>query len=63
MDKAQARTRAKVNKRFPNSIHDLKPSICPSTGVYESSVHSGHVGQPKPDPVRRTIPPVRTMPV
>ncbi|GAA1858335.1 hypothetical protein GCM10009687_26790 [Asanoa iriomotensis] len=30
-------------------------------GTYEASVHRGQVGQPRPEPVSRTAPPVTTM--
>ena len=29
--------------------------------MYEPGTHSGHVGQPRPEPVNRTNPPVTTM--
>ena len=49
-----------VSMRLPNSIAEW---ICSSpVGTNDSSVHRGHVGQPRPDPVRRTAPPVRMMP-
>ena len=48
-----------VSRRFPNSIQACNaPSACPGTGVYEPGVHSGQVGQPNPDPVTLTAPPV-----
>ena len=51
----------KVSVRLPNSIAEWKSSA--PCGVNESSVHRGQVGQPSPDPVSRTAPPVSTMPM
>ena len=47
------------SSRLPNS---MKPWM-PISGVAtrEASVHSGQVGQPRPDDVSRTAPPVPTM--
>src|SRR6478752_1520345 len=49
---------AKVRSRLPNS---MKPWM-PISGVFtiESEVQRGQVGQPRPDAVRRTAPPVTT---
>ena len=51
----------KVSVRFPNSMAEWKSSA--PCGVNDSSVHRGQVGQPSPDAVRRTAPPVSTMPM
>ena len=51
----------KVSVRFPNSMIEWKSSA--PCGVNDSSVHRGQVGQPSPDAVRRTAPPVSTMPM
>ena len=40
----------------------LHPSTCPATGIKEPGVQSGQVGQPKPEPVNRTIAPVTMIP-
>ena len=53
--------RTKVNRRLPNSITPWMPIS--GVATRESGVHRGHVGQPRPDPVRRTRPPVPTMPI
>ena len=56
-----AKTNTNVSKRFPNSIHACScPSAWWGTGVYEPGVHSGQVGHPNPEPVKRTAPPVTT---
>lgn len=47
--------------RLPNSIAPCIPSS--PCGTYDESVHCGQVGQPSPDPVSRTRPPVTTMPM
>src|SRR6476661_9248996 len=49
---------AKVRSRLPNS---MKPWM-PISGVFtiESEVQRGQVGQPRPEAVRRTAPPVTT---
>ena len=52
---------AKVSSRLPNSIAPWRPSSPWAT--YDASVQRGHVGQPSPDPVRRTAAPVTTMPM
>ena len=54
-------TRTNVSRRLPNS---MTPWI-PISGVFtnEPGVHCGQVGQPRPEPVRRTRPPVPTMPI
>src|SRR5689334_8839198 len=52
--------RTKVSVRLVNSITPLIPIAW--VGTYEDDVHSGQVGQPSPEPVRRTAPPVITMP-
>ena len=51
----------KVSSRLPNS---MAPCI-PSSGweTKESSVQRGQVGQPRPEPVNRTRPPVTTIPM
>ena len=54
-------TSTNVSSRLPNSIAAWKSSA--PRGVKSSSVHRGHVGQPSPEPVRRTAPPVTTMPM
>ena len=51
----------KVSVRLPNSMTEWKSSA--PCGVNDSSVHRGQVGQPSPDAVRRTAPPVSTMPM
>jgi hypothetical protein len=50
-----------VSVRLPNSMAEWK-SRAPC-GVNESSVQRGHVGQPRPEAVSRTAPPVSTMPM
>ena len=52
-------TSTKVTIRLENSIAPWMPSA--RCGTKEPGVHSGHVGQPRPDPVSRTTPPVTTM--
>ena len=54
------RPTTKVSSRLPNSITPCTPI----SGVvtYDSSVHRGQVGQPRPEAVSRTAPPVTTMP-
>ncbi len=54
-------TSTKVSSRLPNSMAEWKSSA--PCGVKSSSVHRGQVGQPRPEPVSRTAPPVTTMPV
>ena len=51
-----------VNSRLPYSIHWLSVSYsgC-STGTMLPGKHCGHVGQPSPEPVTRTIAPVIAM--
>ncbi len=49
----------KVSSRLPNSITPCPASSDVATKL--SSVQRGHVGQPRPEPVRRTAPPVTTM--
>ncbi len=51
--------RTPVSVRLPNSITPCTAS----SGVFTklSSVQRGQVGQPRPEPVRRTAPPVTTM--
>jgi hypothetical protein len=39
-----------------------KPSTCPATGIRDPGAQSGQVGQPKPEPVNRTIAPVTMIP-
>src|SRR3954471_15570516 len=46
--------------RLPNSIR-LCASLA-SVGVYVAAVQRGHVGQPSPESVSRTAPPVTTIP-
>jgi hypothetical protein len=48
-----------VSRRLPNSMPWWERSGAPS----DVSVHLGHVGQPRPEPVRRTAAPVKTMSV
>ena len=48
----------KVSSRLPNSMSWCGP-IAP-WGVKESPLQRGQVGQPSPEPVRRTAPPVTT---
>ena len=50
---------AKVSIRLPNSIAPCS-AYC-AVGVYDSSVQLGQVGQPSPEPVSRTTPPVTTI--
>ena len=50
--------RTKVRVRLPNSIAECRSSA--PCGVNDSSVQRGHVGQPRPEPVSRTAPPVTT---
>ena len=52
-------TKTKVRSRLPNSIRPWIPIS--GTDTNDSSVHFGQVGQPRPDPVRRTSPPVTTI--
>ena len=47
--------------RLPNSISPC--SAYAAVGVNESSVHRGQVGQPSPESVSRTVPPVTTIAV
>ena len=49
----------KVSIRLPNSIAPC--SAYSAVGVYDSSVQLGQVGQPSPEPVSRTTPPVTTI--
>ena len=49
----------KVSVRLPNSIGRWTSSA--PCGVNDRSVHRGQVGQPSPEPVSRTAPPVTTM--
>ena len=51
----------KVSVRLPNSIAECT-SRAPC-GVNELPWHRGQVGQPSPEPVSRTAPPVRTIPM
>lgn len=53
---ATARHTTPVRARLENSITPWM-SMC-DAGMKESASHEGHVGQPKPDPVTRTMPPV-----
>jgi hypothetical protein len=50
-----------VSIRLPNSIASCRSSA--PCGVNDSSVHRGQVGQPRPEPVSRTAPPVTTRPM
>ncbi len=52
-----------VSRRLPYSIHwfSVAYSGC-STGTMLPGKHCGHVGQPSPEPVTRTIEPVSPMP-
>src|SRR5262249_59941722 len=49
-----------VSVRLPNSISSW-PATAP-VGTYEAAVQRGQVGQPSPEPVSRTAPPVTTIP-
>ncbi len=49
-----------VSMRLPNSIAPCRP-VAAVADVNESSVQRGHVGQPSPEPVTRTMPPVTMM--
>ena len=51
-------TSTNVSIRLPNSIAECTSSA--PCGVNDRSVHRGQVGQPSPEPVRRTAPPVTT---
>ncbi len=51
-------TSTPVSIRLPNSMAAC--SVSSSCGVNEVEVHRGQVGQPRPEPVRRTAPPVTT---
>ena len=50
----------KVSIRLPNSIASCRSSA--PCGRNDLSVHRGQVGQPSPEPVSRTAPPVTTSP-
>ncbi len=53
----------RLNMRLPNSIAVLMGEWSGwATGTKLSAVHRGQVGQPRPDPVRRTAAPVTVMP-
>ena len=52
-----------VSVRLPNSISLWMPCSWYGTGVNEPGTHSGQLGHPSPNPVRRTSPPVTTMPI
>jgi hypothetical protein len=52
-----------VSVRLPNSMNGCHVVASWTTGVNEPGSHCGHVEQPRPDPVRRTAPPVTTMPI
>ena len=52
-----------VSVRLPNSISWWMPCSWCGTGVNDPGTHCGQVGQPSPEPVRRTRPPVTTMPI
>ena len=47
---------APVKRRLPNSINECDDSAF--VGVKEPLEHFGQVGQPRPDPVKRTAAPV-----
>jgi len=53
--------RTNVNNRLPNSMAPWTPISRVAT--IDSAVHLGTVGQPRPEAVRRTAPPVTTMTV
>jgi hypothetical protein len=57
------RTTTPVSSRFPNSIHWVSGSTsgC-GTGTRLPGKHSGHSGQPSPEPVTRTTEPVTAIP-
>ena len=57
MAQATASTRTEVSARLPNSIAPWMPSA--GVVVSEPASHCGQVGQPRPEPVTRTTPPVR----
>ncbi len=46
--------------RLPNSMTPWTPSS--PWGTNDASVQRGQVGQPRPEPVSRTAPPVTTIP-
>ena len=52
-----------VSVRLPNSISLWMPCSWCGTGVNDPGTHCGQVGQPSPEPVSRTRPPVTTMPI
>ena len=52
-----------VSVRLPNSISLWMPCAWCGTGVNDPGTHCGQVGQPSPEPVSRTRPPVTTMPI
>ena len=56
-------TTTNVSNRLPNSIHwvSAATSGC-GVGTRLPGKHSGHVGQPSPEPVTRTTEPVTAMP-
>ena len=47
--------------RLPNSISLWNDCGCPLTGTYDPSKQRGQVGQPRPDAVTLTRPPVTTI--
>lgn len=51
--------KTKVSRRLPNSMMPWIPIS--GTVTSDSSVHLGQVGQPSPEPVSLTIPPVTTI--
>ncbi len=51
-------TRTKVSRRLQNSMIPCTPIS--GVDTKESAVHRGQVGQPRPEPVSRTSPPVPT---
>ena len=51
----------KVRVRLPNSMTPWTPSS--PWGTYDRSVQRGQVGQPRPEAVSRTAPPVTTIPM
>jgi hypothetical protein len=54
-------TSTNVSSRLPNSMRPWTPIS--GVGTRESSAQFGTSGQPRPEPVSRTAPPVTTMPI
>src|SRR5699024_11730499 len=47
--------RTKVSSRLPNSTAWCSAGAAPGTGTRLSSLHRGHVSQPSPEAVTRTV--------